>query len=136
MNQACEADTRALIELADGRLSLDARRVLARRALHDPKLANELKLALRLADGSAELARDWIAAAAPSKHDQHSWWRPVAGAFASLAVVAAVLSVPRMNEVPRSRDVVALEAHADSPDQIGAGSFESTELFGGSFERD
>jgi hypothetical protein len=118
-------------------LDVDARRDLARRALRDPQLAAELKLALRLADGSAELARDWIGAAAPATAPVYHWWRPLAGAAASLAIVAAVLGVHRMNETQNSTDVVAVQAHTAQPDRIGAaGSFEATELFGGSFERD
>lgn len=138
MTQNFDHQTRTLTELAAGRLDVDARRDLARRALHDPQLAAELKLALRLADGSAELARDWIsAAAAPAPAPIYHWWRPLAGAAASLAIVAAVLGVHRMNETQNSTEVVAVQGHTALPDRIGAaGSFEATELFGGSFERD
>ncbi len=137
MTQNFELQTRTLTELAAGRLDVDARRDLARRALRDPQLAAELKLALRLADDSAELARDWISAAAPAAAPAHHWWRPLAGAVASLAVVAAVFGVHRMNETRSPPEIVAVQEHSNLPDRIGtAGSFEAPELFGGSFERD
>lgn len=136
MTQALDPNTVALTELAQGRLDMDARRELARRALRDPQLAAELKLALRLADGSAELARDWVNVSAQQSAPSHSWWRPLAGAAASLAVVALVLSVPRMHQVQNKPEVVAVQSHAALPDRIGSGSFEAPELFGGSFEAD
>ena len=137
MTQTFERQTRTLTELAAGRLDVDARRDLARRALRDPQLAAELKLALRLADGSAEVARDWVSAATPASAPAHQWWRPLAGAAASLAIVAAVFGVHQTTEIRNSTDVVAVQAPKALPDRIGAaGSFETTELFGGSFERD
>jgi NO-binding membrane sensor protein with MHYT domain len=136
VNLALDPTTAMLTDLAQGRLDAQTRRELARRALSDPQLAAELKLALRLAAGSAEMSRDWVGVAARAEQAQGSWWRPLVGAAASLAIVAAVLSMPRMHEVQTTAPNVAMQALSTLPDQIGAGSFEAPELFGGSFERD
>ncbi len=137
MNPELDPTTAALIELAQGTMAPDARRELARRALLDPQLAAQLKLALRLADGGAELARDWVAVAARAPSATRSeWWRPLAGVTASLAIIAAVLSMPRL---PNPDDTSALSVAAVNqplPDHIGNLSFEAPELFGGSFEAD
>jgi hypothetical protein len=125
-----------LTELAQGTLDPAARRELALRALRDPQLAAELKLALRLSDGGAEMARDWVAVAARPHPAAREWWRPLAGVTASLAIIAAVLSMPRM---PTSIQVPAesvAQVQQSLPDQIGSASFEAPELFGGSFEAD
>lgn len=134
MTPILDDETQALTHLAEGRLGADARRDLVRRTLRDPQLAAHMKLALRLADGSAEITRDWIRSAAPTVAPAYSWWRPLAGVAASLAVVAMVLSVPRMSQVQPAADVVAVQAPSALPDQIGSASFEAPELFGGSFE--
>jgi hypothetical protein len=125
-----------LVELAEGRLAPEARRELALRALRDPRLAVALKLALRLADGGAETARDWVAIAArPVVDERREWWRPLAGVTASLAIIAAVLAMPRLPQDEQGAVVVV--AQQSLPDRIGAASFEApAELFGGSFEAD
>ena len=137
MNPELDPTTAALIELAQGTMAPDARRELARRALRDPQLAAQLKLALRLADGGAELARDWVAVAARAPSATRSeGGRPPAGVTASLAIIAAVLSMPRL---PNPDDTSALSVAAVNqplPDHIGNLSFEAPELFGGSFEAD
>jgi hypothetical protein len=126
-----------LTELAQGTLDPTARRELALRAPRDPQLAAELKLAMRLADGSAELARDWVAVAARADVAVGSeWWRPLAGVTASLAIIAAVLSMPRMPVSDHASSVSVTQMQQSLPDQIGSASFEAPELFGGSFEAD
>lgn len=128
-------DTRELGELAQGRLAPAARQALAQRALRDPALAARLKLALRLADASAELARDWVALAQrPAVQSAGAqWWRPLAGVAASLAILAAVLALPRAPQGGATSPLVA-ELGA-RPDRIGQMSFEvGSEMFGGSFE--
>ena len=92
MNQAVDPNTIALIDLAQGKLDPQARRALAQRAMHDPHLAAQMKLAMRLADGGAQMACDWVQVAARAPAAAAStWWRPLAGVTASLAIVAAVL---------------------------------------------
>lgn len=134
MTLATDSTTAMLTELAQGKLAPAARRELAQRALRDPQLAAEMKLAMRLGDGSAELARDWVAIAARPVASHGQWWRPLAGAAASLAVVAAVLFMPRTTPVDHAAPVTVTQVSQQLPDQIGSGSFESPELFGGSFE--
>lgn len=129
-------DIEMLTQLAQGRLSPDERRVLARRALTEPALAAEMRLALRLQAGSAELARDWVALAQrPAVQAQaQPWWRPLAGVAASVAILAAVMAMPRM---PAQGDLEAqqmAQMPATQSDRIGEMSFEAPELFGGSFE--
>lgn len=137
MKPAIDQTRALLIELAEGKLAPTARRELALRALRDPQLATEMQLALRLADGGAELARDWVAVAArPSAIDRSEWWRPLAGVTASLAIIAAVFSMPRMPHSEQAAPVTVAEVRQALPDQIGSGSFEAPELFGGSFEAD
>lgn len=137
MNPVTDPTNAMLTELAEGRLAPDARRELAQRALRDPQLAAGLKLAMRLADGGAEFARDWVAVAARSDASARSeWWRPLAGVSASLAIIAAVLAMPRL---PTHEESSAMQVAAVSqplPDRIGNMSFEAPELFGGSFEAD
>ena len=137
MNLAIDPSTAALTELAQGTLAPDARRELARRALGDPQLAAELKLALRLADGGAEMARDWVAVAARAQHATRTqWWRPLAGVTASLAIIAAVLAMPRLPNPGASSAMSVALISQPLPDRIGNMSFEAPELFGGSFEAD
>ena len=137
MNLAIDSSTAALTELAQGSLAPDARRELARRALRDPQLAADLKLALRLADGGAELARDWVAVAARAQSARRSeWWRPLAGVTASLAIIAAVLAMPRLPSPDTSSAMSVAAISQPLPDRIGNMSFEAPELFGGSFEAD
>ena len=137
MNLAIDSSTAALTELAQGSLAPDARRELARRALRDPQLAADLKLALRLADGGAELARDWVAVAARAQSARRSeWWRPLAGVTASLAIIAAVLAMPRLPSPDVSSAMSVAAVSQPLPDRIGNMSFEAPELFGGSFEAD
>ncbi len=136
MKPAFDQTTAALTELAQGTLDPAARRGLALRALRDPRLAAELKLALRLADGGAEMARDWVAVAARPQASAREWWRPVAGVAASLAIIAAVLSMPRMQQQDSAEAAAVAQVQMSLPDQIGAASFEAPELFGGSFEAD
>lgn len=129
-------DTEMLTQLAQGRLAPEERLALARRALTDPALAAEMKLALRLQAGSAELARDWVALAQrPSvQAAAQPWWRPLAGVAASLAILAAVMAMPRM---PAPGDIGSqqmAQMPAPQSDRIGEMSFEAPELFGGSFE--
>ena len=129
-----DATTGALTRLAQGTLEAPARVELARRALGDPALARELKLALRLAAASGELARDWVAVASRAPAPTHAWWRPLAGVAARLAVVTAVLTVPRHTDMPgQPSQIVA--GHV-APDRIGSGSFEADSLSGGGFEAD
>ena len=137
VNLAIDSSTAALTELAQGSLAPDARRELARRALRDPQLAADLKLALRLADGGAELARDWVAVAARAQSARRSeWWRPLAGVTASLAIIAAVLAMPRLPSPDVSSAMSVAAVSQPLPDRIGNMSFEAPELFGGSFEAD
>lgn len=137
MKAADEQHGMALTELARGSLAPAQRRQLAQRALRDPQFAAELKLALRLADGSGELARDWVAVAArASAPSNREWWRPFAGVTASLAIIAAVLSMPRNPQVDAPATVAIAQLPASLPDRIGQASFEAPELFGGSFEAD
>ena len=137
MNLAIDPSTAALTELAQGTLAPDARRELARHALRDPQLAAELKLALRLADGGAEMARDWVAVAARAQNATRTqWWRPLAGVTASLAIIAAVLAMPRLPNPDASLAMSVAEVGQPLPDRIGNMSFEAPELFGGSFEAD
>lgn len=137
MNPAFDQTTAALTQLAQGTLDPAARRELALRALRDPQLAAELKLALRLADGGAEMARDWVAVAArPQAAGNREWWRPLAGVTASLAIIAAVLSMPRMPQSDQAAPESVAQMQQTLPDRIGSGSFEAPELFGGSFEAD
>ncbi len=129
-------DIEMLTQLAQGRLAPEERLALARRALTDPALAAEMKLALRLASGAAELARDWVALAQrPSvQAAAQPWWRPLAGVAASLAILAAVMAMPRM---PAPGDIGSqqmAQMPAPQTDRIGEMSFEAPELFGGSFE--
>ncbi len=129
-------DIEMLTQLAQGRLAPEERLALARRALTDPALAAEMKLALRLASGAAELARDWVALAQrPSvQAAAQPWWRPLAGVAASLAILAAVMAMPRM---PAPGDIGSqqmAQMPAPQSDRIGEMSFEAPELFGGSFE--
>lgn len=127
----------ALTALAQGNLAPEQRRLLAQRALRDPQFAAELKLALRLADSSGELARDWVAVAARAPAQAHGeWWRPFAGVAASLAIIAAVLSMPRNPQVDAPATVAMAQVQSTLPDRIGEASFEAPELFGGSFEAD
>lgn len=136
MNMAFDPTTAALTELAQGKLAPEARRELALRALHDAQLAEQLKLALRLADASAELTRDWVAVAAAASPARGEWWRPLAGVAASLAIVAAVMSMPRMPQAD-SADTAVAHLQQSLPDRIGGASFEApADLFGGSFEAD
>lgn len=122
----------ALVRLAQGSLEPAARLDLARRALTDPALALQLKLALRLSAPSAELARDWVAVAARVPAAAHGWWRPLAGVAASLAIVAAVLALPRQPGLePQQIPSVAMQS---APDRIGVASFEADSLSGGGFE--
>lgn len=129
-------DTELLSQLAQGRLAPDERRALARRALTDPALAAELKLALRLANGGAELARDWVALAQrPAvQAAAQPWWRPLAGVAASLAILAAVMAMPRMPSQGDNPMQQMAQVPAPPSDRIGEMSFEAPELFGGSFE--
>jgi len=136
VNQAFDPITLALTELAQGKLDPQARRALAQRALHDSQLASEMKLAMRLADGGAQLACDWVQVAARAPQSQHVWWRPLAGVTASLAIVAAVLTMPRTAQIDSIQSVSVAHLQQSVPDQIGSGSFEAPELFGGSFETD
>lgn len=126
-------DTQALSDLAQGRLAPQARRELVARALRDPALAGQLKLALRLADASAELTRDWVAVAArETATASPQWWRPLAGVATSIAILAAVLALPR---APRPDSAPVMASSTALPDRIGEMSFENgSELFGGSFE--
>jgi hypothetical protein len=133
---AFDQTTAALTELAQGTLDPAARRELARRALRDPQFAAELRLAMRLADGGAELARDWVAVAARPQAGAGEWWRPLAGVTASLAIIAAVLSMPRMPMPDQDPAITMVHVQQSLPDQIGSASFEAPELFGGSFEAD
>ncbi len=137
MNLATDSSTAALTELAQVTLAPDARRELTRRALRDPQLAAQLKLALRLADGGAEMARDWVAVAARTHSAARSeWWRPLAGVTASLAIIAAVLTLPRLSNPDASSAMNVAAVSQPLPDRIGNMSFEAPELFGGSFEAD
>jgi hypothetical protein len=133
---AFDQTTAALAELAQGTLDPAVRRELALRALRDPQLAAELKLALRLADGGAEMARDWVAVAARPQAGAREWWRPLAGVTASLAIIAAVMSMPRMPMSDQDPAMTVVHVQQSLPDQIGSASFEAPELFGGSFEAD
>jgi len=129
--------TQSLTQLSLGRLPLEQRRELALRALNDPQLARELKLALRLADESANLTRDWVRVAAKSTEVHASWRRPLAGMVASVAVAAAVMLVPWQSSAPPSSPTVAVNDRiADLPDHIGGGSFEASadSIGSGSFE--
>lgn len=134
MNQANDIDK--LSQLAQGRLAAEERLALAQRALADPALAADLKLALRLAEGSSELARDWVAQAqlASAQAARGEWWRPLAGVAASLAILAAVLALPRVPQTDSDAHLATLVVPL--PDRIGEMSFEASagELFGGSFE--
>lgn len=137
MNPATDPTNALLTELAEGRLAPAARRELAQRALRDPQLASGLKLALRLADGGAEMARDWVAIAArPASPARAEWWRPLAGVSASLAIIAAVLAMPRLPSNDESASMHVAGVSQPLPDRIGNMSFEAPELFGGSFEAD
>lgn len=137
MNPVLDPTTAALTELAQGTLAPDARRELALRALGDPQLAAELKLALRLADAGAEMARDWVAVAARPEATAHAqWWRPLAGVTASVAIIAAVMSMPRLPTSDSSTSMHVAGVGQSQSDQIGQMSFEAPELFGGSFEAD
>lgn len=137
MNPATDSTNAQLTELAEGRLAPAARRELAQRALRDPQLAAGLKLALRLADGGAELARDWVAVAArPEATVRSEWWRPLAGVTASLAIIAAVMAMPRLPNHDESSAMQVAAVNQPLPDRIGNMSFEAPELFGGSFEAD
>lgn len=129
-------DIEMLTQLAQGRLAPEERLALARRALTDPALAAEMKLALRLASGGAELARDWVALAQrPSvQAAAQPWWRPLAGVAASLAILAAVMAMPRMPAPGDSSMQQMAQMPAPQTDRIGEMSFEAPELFGGSFE--
>jgi len=129
--------TQSLTQLSLGRLPLEQRRELALRALNDPQLARELKLALRLADESANLTRDWVRVAAQSTEVHVGWRRPLAGMVASLAVAAAVMLVPwQSNAPPLSPTVAVNDRVAALPDHIGGGSFEASadSIGSGSFE--
>lgn len=129
--------TEALTQLALGTLPMDARRELVRQALTDPKLARDLKLALRLADESASLTRDWVRVAAQSNQEiGASWRRPLAGMAASLAVAAAVMLVPWQSNTPPSMTTAAVSEEMSLPDRIGGGSFEAApdSIGSGSFE--
>lgn len=122
----------ALLRLAQGTLEPSARLALAQRALTDPALAMDMKLAMRLSAASAELARDWVAVAARTPAPQAVWWRPLAGVAASLAIVAAVLALPRQPGLdPAHSPSVALQSQSD---RIGGASFEADSLSGGGFE--
>ena len=137
VNPVPDPTTAALTDLAKGTLAPDARRDLVQRALRDPQLAAELKLALRLADAGAEMARDWVAVAArPAGSPRAEWWRPLAGVTASLAIIAAVLAMPRMPSHDESASMHVAGVSQPQPDRIGSMSFEAPELFGGSFEAD
>ena len=129
-------DIEMLTQLAQGRLSPEERLALVRRASTDPALAAEMKLALRLQAGSAELARDWVALAQrPSvQAAAQPWWRPLAGVAASLAILAAVMAMPRMPAPGDSSMQQVAQMPATQADRIGEMSFEAPELFGGSFE--
>ena len=130
--------TDALTQLALGTLSMAERRELARHALSDPKLAWELKLALRLSAESANLTRDWVRVAATANQEVSTGWRrPLAGMVASLAVAAAVMLVPWQANSPPSAPTVAInDSLADRPDRIGGASFEAAadNIGSGSFE--
>ena len=137
MNTENSADTASLTELALGTLSMDGRRELARRALCDPALARELKFALRLADESAALTRDWVRVAAKSAVSEPGWRRPLAGMVASLAIAAAVMLVPWHGVAPPSAPTVAVsDMRGVLPDSLSAGSFEASgdNIGSGSFE--
>ncbi len=134
--------TNALTQLALGTLPLEQRRALVQQGLKDPQLARELKLALRLADESADLTRDWVRVASQSSQDAAvGWRRPLAGMVASLAVAAAVMLVPWQSNTPPSITTVALSEQMPAmpalPDRIGNGSFEAASvdsIGSGSFE--
>jgi len=138
VNMATDQNRAALIELAEGRLAPAQRRELVLRALRDPQLAVDMQLALRLADGGAELARDWIALATrPAAAERSEWWRPLAGVTASLAIIAAVMTMPRLPQTDPGVASSVAQMQQSLPDRIGAASFEaSSDLFGGSFEAD
>ncbi|MCE7930952.1 MAG: hypothetical protein DYH17_06220, partial [Xanthomonadales bacterium PRO6] len=60
------------------------------------------------------------------------WWRPLAGVAASLAILAAVLAMPR---APQDGPTPLVADLGERPDRIGQMSFEvGSDLFGGSFE--
>lgn len=137
MNPVLDPTTAALTALAQGTLAPAERRELARRALQDPQLAAELKLALRLAEAGAELTRDWVAVAARAERTSHTqWWRPLAGVTASVAIIAGVVSMPRLPTAEQGSPQAVAQLQQSVPDQIGSMSFEAPELFGGSFEAD
>ena len=130
--------TEALTQLALGSLSMEQRRELVHQSLSDPKLARELKLVLRIADESANLTRDWVRVAAQSNQEVSAGWRrPLTGMVASLAIAAAVLSVPWQSSAPPSMTTAAVSEQMPSlPDRIGGGSFEASgdSIGNGSFE--
>ncbi|MBK8068347.1 MAG: hypothetical protein IPK27_12170 [Rhodanobacteraceae bacterium] len=129
-------DIEMLTQLAQGRLAPEERLALARRALTDPALARDMKLAMRLAGGGAETARDWVALAQKPavQAAAQPWWRPLAGVAASLAILAAVMAMPRM-PAPGNLESQQMAQMPSAPgDRIGEMSFEAPELFGGSFE--
>lgn len=136
MTMNAAQDNELLTQLAQGRLPPDERLALVRRALTDPALAADMKLAMRLADGGAELARDWVALAQrPSvQAAAQPWWRPLAGVAASLAILAAVMAMPRMPAPGDTQAQQMAQMPASHSDRIGEMSFEAPELFGGSFE--
>lgn len=137
VNPVSDPTNALLTDLAQGRLAPAARRELAQRALRDPQLAADLKLALRLADGGAEMARDWVAVAARSQASTRSeWWRPLAGVTASLAIIAAVMAMPRLSTTDETTAMYVASVSQPQTDRIGNMSFEAPELFGGSFEAD
>ena len=137
VNLELDAWTATLTELAQGTLAPDARRCLVQSALRDPQRMAELKLAMRLSASSAELSCDWVRTAAQTSAPQRSmWWRPLVGACASLAIVAVVISMPRPSPVDRPGESSLAHMQPSLPDRIGSGSFETPELFGGSFEAD
>lgn len=137
MNRA-EAVTAGMLQaLAEGRLALSERARLAATAANDPDLAREIQLALRLSDGSAELASNWVALAARAPAARASFgWRPALAMAASLGALALVTQLPgeRKLEEAASQTASVVSVQAERPDRLSSPSFESGELFGGSFE--
>jgi hypothetical protein len=147
-NMNANHDHDALIQLAAGALSLQARAELAARALKDPALVRELKLAMRLAQPAARLASEMVLVS-----EEHlALRRPflfgqrlklTTGLAAGFAMIALISFAPRhagrVDEAPK----VALAHMSDTfgPDTFGSGGgFEGgpavADKFSGGFEAD
>lgn len=129
--------TQSLLALAEGRMPEAQRRALVARAARDPALAQEIKMALRLADASAEFSCNWVATAARAPVPARStWWRPALALAAGLGVVVVLTQSPReLRESNGSANEHSIATKVDErPDHLSAPSFESSTLFGGSFE--